>query len=391
MSKPKLLWISDAAVPTGFARVTHNVLGWLGSRWERIVIGVNTTGDPHPYPYPIYPAKVGGDMWGFQRFAEIVNKHKPDVVVIQSDGWIVESFVEIAATMEDCPPVVGFMPIDARGVKRGTAESLSNLALSIYYTEFGCKEARECGHTGPMTSIGLGVRREIYKPVPKREARKALLPDLPDGAFVVGNVNRNQPRKRMDLTIAYFAEWVKRGGDGYLYLHCLEQDSGFDVREVARWYGVGERLYMPSAETFEQLLPETAMPTVYSALDVQVSTSVGEGWGLCTLEGMACGTPQIVPEFAALGEWPRGAVYYVPVTLGEASIGFKAFGIGGAPQREPFIEALDRLYRNPSERRALSQAAINLAAEPRFEWGQVAKRFDEELSAVVSGRERAAA
>lgn len=401
MSKPKLLWISDAAVETGFARVTHNILGWLGSKWDRHVLGLNTTGDPHPYPYPIYPSRVGGDFWGFGRFPELVKKIRPDVIVIQSDGWIVESFVEVSEATDpesgelivpDCPPIVGFMPIDARGMKRSVAASLSKLALSMFYTEFARQEAISCGHNGASISQGLGVRREIYKPASKAEARKRLLPDLPRNAFVVGNVNRNQPRKRLDLTIAFFAEWQKRSGaDAYLYLHCLERDSGFDLRELAHWYGIGERLFMPTAKDYTELLPESAMPLVYSALDVQVSTSLGEGFGLCTLEGMACGVPQGVPGFAALGEWPRGAVYHVPVTVQEANFGFQAFGIGGTPQKEPFIEMLDTLYRNPNERRALSEAGLALAAESRFEWSQVAKRFDEELSALLGDRKKAAA
>lgn len=401
MSLPKLLWISDACVPTGFARVTHNILGWLGARWDRVVVGVNATGRPHEYPYRVWPAACGGDRWGFGLFPEVVKAERPDIIVIQSDSWIVESFVaEIAEAVDsetgeqivpNCPPIVGYIPIDARGMKRGIAKNLSRLALTVFYTEFGRQEAISCGHTGPTTAIGLGVRRDIYKPVPKAEARRKLLPSIPPGAFVVGNVNRNQPRKRLDLTIAYFAEWLKRGGDGYLYLHCLEKDSGYDLRELADWYGIGDRFAMPTAKDYTELLPEHFMPTVYSALDVQVSTSVGEGWGLCTLEGMACGTPQILPEFAALGEWPRGAVYYVPATPGEASMGVRAFGIGSTPQQEPFIAALDRLYRNPSERRALSEAGLALVSEKRFEWSDVAMRFDQELSAVLARSTQAAA
>lgn len=390
--KPKLLWISDAVVETGFARVTHNVLGWLGSRWDRVVLGVNAKGDPHSYPYRIYPAMVGGDMWGFGRFAEIIKLEKPDVIVIQSDAWIVKGFLEIAETMPDCPPVCAFMPVDAAGVKRATAKALGQLAFAAFYTEWAVEQARSCGFEGNAFAVGLGVRREIYKPMPQAEARVKLKGlDIPEGAFLVTNVNRNQPRKRQDLTIKYFAEWVKRGGDGYLYLHALRQDIGWDLQEIADYYGISDRFFMPDADTYADLMPEAGMPAIYSAADVNVSTCMGEGFGLPHLESMACGVPQIIPDFAALGEWPRGAVVNVPVEHGAANFGYQAFGIGATPKMEPFIEALDQMARDPEYRAEMGRKALERASEPQFQWAEIAKRFDIEMSGVLSGRTRAAA
>ena len=390
-TKPKICWISDAVVETGFSRVSHNLLGWLGSKWERVVIGVNYRGDPHPYPYKIYPPIVGGDMWGFGRFAEIINAEKPDIIMVQSDAWIVATFVEIARTMENCPPLCAFMPVDAAGVKRSTVEYLSELDLAAFYTQFAVDQAKAAGLKARAVPINLGVRTDLYKPMDRAEARSRLLPDLPPGAFVVGNVNRNQPRKRLDLTIQYFAEWVRRGGDGYLYLHCLREDIGWDLQEIAHYYGVEDRFYMPNASDHSGMLPETVMPIVYSALDVQVSTCMGEGFGLPTLEGMACGTPQILPDFAALGEWPKGAVINVPVEHGQANLGFKSFGVGATPKMEPFIRALDLVAGDANMRAELSARGIARANEERFRWSDIARRFHEEMSAVLSRRSKAAA
>lgn len=391
-SKPKLLWISDAVEQTGFSRVTHNVLGWLGSRWDRVVLGVNYKGNPHAYPYRIYPAIAGGDMWGFQRFAELIKSEQPDIILIQSDAWIVKGFLEIAETITDCPPVCAFMPVDASGMKRSVAQALGQLSFAAFYTEFAVEQARQSGFSGNAFAVPLGVRRELYQPMPQAEARKKLKGlDIPEGAFLVSNVNRNQPRKRQDLTIQYFAEWVKRGGDGYLYLHCLREDIGWDLQEVAAYYGLGHRFFMPDADTYADMIPEAGMPAVYSAADVNVSTCMGEGFGLPHLESMACGVPQIIPDFAALGEWPKGAVINVPVEHGAANFGFQAFGIGATPKMEPFIAALDRMATDHEHRAEMGRKALERASEPQFQWGEIAKRFDIEMSAVLSGRTRAAA
>jgi D-inositol-3-phosphate glycosyltransferase len=392
--KPRLLWVSDAACPTGFATVSHNVLGWLGSKWDRVVLGVNATGDPHHYPFPIYPTRVGGDFWGFGRFASMVKRHEPDVVLIQSDGWIIASFVEIARQIPNCPPVVGWMPIDGEGMKRSTAATLSELALALFYTQFGVDQARAAGLTAPARAIGLGVRREVFCPIPKADARRYLPDDLPEGAFVWGNVNRNQPRKRLDLTIGWFAEFLKTdpvAADSFLYLHCLKEDVGWDLEELAHFYGVADRVLFSLAETPEELVDEAKMRFVYNALDVQITTTMGEGWGLPTLEGMACGVPQICPDWAALGEWPRGAVRLVEVDPGAASFGYKAFSIGSTPRKADFLAAMHELKADEELRRALSAAALERASEKRFDWKYAAACIDEDLTAVIEERRAKAA
>jgi glycosyltransferase involved in cell wall biosynthesis len=390
--------VSDAGVPTGFATVTHNILGWLGSKWERVVLGVNSTGDPHRLPFPIYPARVGGDFWGFARFPKLVAKYAPDVCVIQSDAWIVTGFLQIAQSMakesQPVPPLVGYMPIDGRGMKRETARELSALARAIFYTQFGVEQALEAGLSCPTGAIGLGVRREVFHPMPRSEARAKFFPELPEGAFLFGCVNRNQPRKRLDLLVAWFAEFLKTddaADDSFLYLHCLREDVGWDLEELAHYYGIADRIILCRAKTPEELTDETQMRLVYNALDVQLSTSLGEGWGLPTLEGMACGIPQIVPKWAALAEWPAGAVRYVDVEPGAANFGHKAFGIGATPLKADFLRAMHELRVDGEERARLGRAALERSLERRFDWSFAAACFDEDLNGILArGRERAA-
>ena len=48
--KPRLLWIGDALVPTGFATVTHAVLNHLQHEWDVVVSGINYDGSEHELP-----------------------------------------------------------------------------------------------------------------------------------------------------------------------------------------------------------------------------------------------------------------------------------------------------------------------------------------------------
>jgi glycosyltransferase involved in cell wall biosynthesis len=385
MAKPRLLWLGDSpTAPTGFARVTENVLARLRPDWAVGVIGINYSGDPHKLPYPIYPAHLGGDMYGRGRFEEIVKGVLPAVVLILNDPWIVASFLDVETDV----PIVAYMPVDAPNQPPEAMALLNKLKLSVFYTQFGLDEARKAGYTGPAEIVPHGVDSQLYRPIDRAEALAALGLDekLPDDVFIVGNVNRNQQRKRLDLTMMLFARWVEQHeipDNVRLLLHCARRDIGWDLVSLARYLGIKERLIFSNpAETSMSGLPEDVMPYVYNAIDVQVSTTMGEGWGLTTHEGMACGTPQLVPDWAALGEWPRGAVRYARVgsTLAHENM---LTTLGGIVEPDAFIRELDALYRNKDLREQYGRLALARATEPRFAWDAVAARFDTLLRAAA--------
>jgi len=92
----KILWYGDAVSHTGFARVTHSVLNHLSENNEIVVFGINYTGDPHTYPFKIYPASAlnPSDRFGLQRLPQVVEKEKPDFIICLNDIWIVNQVWE---------------------------------------------------------------------------------------------------------------------------------------------------------------------------------------------------------------------------------------------------------------------------------------------------------
>src|SRR5580765_6972456 len=90
----RLLWIGDAACASGFARCTHYTLDALRQSWDIVVLGLNYMGDPHDYPYKIYPCFSGGDLFGIGRIPELVQKYRPEVVVIQNDPWNIPQYMK---------------------------------------------------------------------------------------------------------------------------------------------------------------------------------------------------------------------------------------------------------------------------------------------------------
>lgn len=380
-----LLWVGDACVSTGFARATHHTLATLCKTWNVSVIGINHVGDQHHYPYDVYTARgIGGDMFGISRMKELIAKTRPDVIVLQNDPWNIPAYMQVTGNI----PVVATLAVDG---KNCAGRGLNGLALALFWTKFGEQEARLGGYTGPSAVIPLGVDLDIYKPLSRQAARKSLeLPEPYASSFIVGNVCRNQPRKRLDLCIMYFAEWIKSRGidDAYLFLHTAASgDKGFDVKQLAHYCGIARHLMLSEPELVHGETEERVCE-IYNCFDVMFSTTQGEGFGLPIFEGMACGIPQVVPDWSGLSELCEEAAFKVPcTTVACTTNGINV--IGGVMDRAGAIEALDALYQSKHGQvlARCRQRGLALVAQERYRWENIGEAFNVALNQVMYPRQ----
>jgi glycosyltransferase involved in cell wall biosynthesis len=393
--KQKLLWIGDAGCQSGFALATHKVLDTLHSHYDVTVLGMNYRGDPHTYPYPIYAAAPGGDMFGIGRMIWMCDLVQPDVIVIQNDPWNIPLYInqirqkqpngEYSFPEHAAIPIVGIVPVDGRNC---AGYGLNGLAHAIFWTKFAENEAKVGGYAGPSSVVPLGVDVDLYQPTDRTAARRARrIPEELIDAFIVGNVNRNQPRKRWDLMLRYFAKWINTYSikDAYLYLHTAPTgDRGIDVVRLAQYYGINDRMLIIQPPPFSGV-EEYELRDTYNSFDVQLTTTQGEGFGLTTFEGMACGVPQIVPDWSALGELCKQAAIVVPCT--STCIGAPYVNvIGGVADEQAVVNSLQALYESKDLRIKVGEDGLDRAHELRFRWGMVANGVSAAIQQALAPR-----
>lgn len=378
----RLLWIGDAACGSGFARASHHILNELMDRWEIAVIGVNYRGDPHDEKFKVYPAWIGGDILGVGRVDELLFAFGPDLVVMQTNPWNVPRYME---HLKKRVPAVGIIAVEGKNCR---GDQLNELSHAIFWNEFSRQEAEQGGYTGTSGVAPLGVDLAVFHPGDRLAARKYLFPNHPEtwDAFIVGNVNRNQNRKRIDLSIKYFAEWWKAAGqpNAYLYLHVLPGSTrSCDCKQLALYYGLKGRVVISEPTDVFNGAPEEILVKTYQSFDVFLTTTYGEGHGLTPMEAAACGIPVVAGAYAALGEWGQDALYLVAV--GEEGVMPDVNNmLGAAPTRDGVVAALDALYRSQPEREFWGERGRARVNEPRFSWTHIGQRFAEEIERAVT-------
>lgn len=416
----RILWVGDAVVATGFSACSHTVCDALAAAGHDVhILGINYDGNPHYHPYRIYPCRApnsgGIDGMGMTRLPYLIDELRPDVVCILQDPWNIAGYFaqldRVLPTLDPDlapPPIIGWIAVD--GQNQRDAPHLNRLAHVAVWTNFALGALRLGGYTGPASVIPLGVDTDRFRPYDRSMCRREIFKDVAtaadgttrpvvsDTSFVVGVVGRNQPRKRLDLTIAYFAEFVRqchaRGQlsaiDPHIHFHVAPTgESGADLLSLGAWHNLGGRMWITTPPIGQGVHP-SRMPLVYSAYDVLLTTSQGEGWGLPMLEAMACGVPVVAPDWSGLGSWAQDAAYLIPCSSTAATAPLNAksgpYTIGGIPDEMRTVEALLDLASSPSTKVRYSQAGTERARS--LPWSATAASFLALVERVVEENQR---
>jgi len=328
MSKIKVLMLADFLCSTGFAQVAHNVAAQLHNtgKYEIDVVAINYYGDPYDtkkYPYNVYPAVHAGmpqrysDLYGRQRFLDMMGELNHDILFVIQDSFILDKFIykiqQERAKLEHKDrhfATVVYYPIDAEPKTEWLEKGVDPADFPVTYTQYAYKESTQMlpDLDGRLKYIYHGTDTSIFKPLPDRgklrKDFKMIFPNMPEDPFIFMNINRNQQRKDIFSTMKAFSIVKKKRPNAFLYLHMQPQDSGGDLFDIDKQLGLvaGEDWGFPQNFSANKGYPIEAVNELYNVADCVVSSTLGEGWGFSSIEGMATKTPILFPNHTSLTE-----------------------------------------------------------------------------------------
>lgn len=186
-------------------------------------------------------------------------------------------------------------------------------AIDIWVSplQFLAKQVRELTHFPHerIKVIPLALDLSQFQETSKKEEARARL-DLPEQVFILGTIGRLDPLKGQLFLIEALSLLHKKGFDIHLLLQGdPTKNEGGSYAQLLR-----DRCHSLGLEDYVHFRPHRSDVAIsYAALDLFVMASVGETFGMVTIEAMASGTPVIgtntsgTPELLGHGE--RGALY----------------------------------------------------------------------------------
>jgi glycosyltransferase involved in cell wall biosynthesis len=272
------------------------------------------------------------------------------LVMTLMDVWVLNPAV--AAQLNMCC----WCPVDHQPPPPSVVEFfMKSGAVPIAMSRFG---EGMLGRLDPLY-VPHAVDCEIYKPYRVDGKRPRI--NVPDDAFVVGIVaaNKGRPsRKCFVQSLQAFRKLAEAHDNTYLYLHTMMDPNsaqGEDLPSLIKELGIPQDRCRIAGQ-YEMLFQPYShedMAKLYSAMDVLLNPSMGEGFGVPVLEAQACGTPAIVSDFSAMPE-VCGAGWHV-----ECDPWWTGLNAWQAiPRVDDIASALEECYgQNEREKLMISQTA----------------------------------
>ena len=357
-AQPKLLIVSDNAVPTGFGRIADEIAirlarrGWNFTAASFFYDGLLPAGfKGFPLPYHVAPLQNRPD-WSLLVKSLIEGANIDIVLVIQDAPYAVElrnQSIDWSSTK-----FCAIAPVDGYPLDPGWVDVMRTADGAMTISEFGvrsfAREGVEVGLCRP--AIDLNEFRPADSPAHREELRTRL--GLTNDHFLLGTMCQNQGRKLIPLMLEAFFTFAE-GKPLARYLLDTTTVGQYHIPNLVRQqkWDESKLIYVEQAVA---ALPELA--DRYRALDAMQVVSSREGFGLPLVEAMASGVVSIALDYTSgpeiVGEG-RGVLLPCADTTNISTWGG---ALDHYPDMKQWVGLLNKLYAKPGWRASLSETGL---------------------------------
>jgi len=315
-----------------------------------------------------------------------VKERDPDVVVVYNDLIVLSTFLQRLNSIPNRRfKIIPYVDLVYENEKNALVNFVhQNSDAGIMFTSFWESVFKEQGYTKPMYILRHGFNSSHHYPIPKKVARSYY--NIPENDFVIINLNRNQPRKRWDISMMAFVKFLSlHPNEPVRMIVGTALTGAWDLVDIfvseCRKYKIDpdKAKYHLILVNNPQQLSDKDVNILYNAADVGLNTCDGEGFGLCNFEQAGIGIPQVVNYVGGFKDFfdsqntvlvpPRWS-YYVD------SMRDVVGGEGRICDAGDIVSALDIYYKNPELRVKHGIACRErIAKNDKYKWSTLANHF----------------
>lgn len=325
----KILWHSNAPwAKTGYGNQTDLFWWRIQKLGHQVVISANyglagsaLNIENHGERTQVLPR--GFTAHGNDVIASHARHIGADIVITLYDAWVFQN--QVTSRFRWCP----WLPVDHDPAPLPVVRALASAWQPIAYSRFGQSRLEKARPTSAAWDkaeyVPHGIDTKQFTPMDKQEAiEKLKFPEEVGHEFLAIMVaaNKGSPsRKAFPQALQAWRDFCVDHPDALLYIHTHKgpEMQGLDMDELLDQLDIKRQNVIFSDPYWTMRgYPPDYMQTVYSAADVLLSPSMGEGFGLPIVEAQACGCPVIVgnwtsmPELCFAGWKVEGEPFYTP-------------------------------------------------------------------------------
>ena len=312
----RVLWYSNAPwTPTGYGQQTAQVIERLAKENHQVAV------------HAMYGLAGSASSWnGFKIYPQGLAAYSDDVVVAHTMEWanqdlstptllitLFDTWVLKSDSLKTLKNIASWVPIDHQPTPPDVlAWCERDNVRPIAMSKFGSRMLDLAGVEHLYVPHAI---EPVFQPTEsitlangnKMTGREFM--GWEEDRFVVSMVATNkgsQPaRKAWAENILAFSIFAKDHPDAVLYLY-TEPDgamAGINLPTLLDAVGVSKDKYkVVDQYAYRHGMPQNVMAAMYTASDVLLACSMGEGFGIPVIEAQACGCRVIVSNFTAQPE-----------------------------------------------------------------------------------------
>jgi glycosyltransferase involved in cell wall biosynthesis len=321
---------------------------------------------------------------------QIIKQNKPDILWFMTDprfyGWL----WEIDDEVREHVPMVYYHVWDNKPypffnrpayLSNDTIVTISKVTDDIVKTVSPEVESQYIPHCVDMNIFHKLSSNQVD------DFRKRVFPKDINKKFTIFWNSRNARRKNPGSLIWWYADFLKTvpKDSCRLLMHTDPKDPhGPDLEAIINELGLtnGEVMFSPARISPQDLC------FMYNMSDVTVSLSDAEGFGLSTLESLACEVPIIVPETGGLQEQVKnesGEYFGVELPITSQMI----VGSQDVPyiyedrvNKHDFINAITKIYNMDKNDREMLGKKGRIHLEQNYNMNILMNKWDELLTSL---------
>ena len=312
----RVLWYSNAPwTPTGYGQQTAQVIERLAKENHQVAV------------HAMYGLAGSASSWnGFKIYPQGLAAYSDDVVVAHTMEWanqdpstptllitLFDTWVLKSDSLKTLKNIASWVPIDHQPTPPDVlAWCARDNVKPIAMSKFGSRMLDLAGVEHLYVPHAIEAVFQPTESITLANGNKMTGREFmgwEEDRFVVSMVATNkgsQPaRKAWAENILAFSIFAKDHPDAVLYLY-TEPDgamAGINLPTLLDAVGVSKDKYkVVDQYAYRHGMPQNVMAAMYTASDVLLACSMGEGFGIPVIEAQACGCRVIVSNFTAQPE-----------------------------------------------------------------------------------------